>query len=101
MNGMDSPHTQITCKVPAALLERLDEIARYHGRSRSAELRVALSMHDCGSTLAYLMTSEAEAELSEGEIEQARETVKADLEELGRKAYGRPMLRPPSGPELN
>jgi predicted transcriptional regulator len=77
---------QLTFRVPESVARRIDELAAFHGRARSAEIRWALQVHAARSTLRYLDTAEAAAELGD-ELEAARATVEADLRGFEAAAY--------------
>jgi hypothetical protein len=92
----------VTFRASVEVRGRMDELAAYHGRSRGAEIRLALAIHDTKSTLVYFDTPEGKRELGD-ELEQARAELLADLEEYERVTYRpRPLLRPkPEEAELN
>jgi predicted transcriptional regulator len=100
MNTNDQPPTAIHVRVGETVADRLDQLAAYHGRSRSEEVRRALAIHDCQATLAYLQTPDAKAELG-GDLAGAQATVKAELADLIRFTYRRPEMRLDSTPSMN
>lgn len=95
MNPLDDApnEVQITVRIPHVLNERISELAAYHGRSRSAEVRTMLAYFDASATLAALHEPEAEADLGEA-IHAMREEVKRDLAEITQAAF-RPRPRLP------
>lgn len=88
--------SQLSLRVPQSLVDRVAEIATYHGRSSPAEVRLALDAHCSRSTLAYLSDdSAAFAELGDG-LAEVRERIERDLHELEARLY-----RTPMAPSLN
>jgi len=76
----------VSFRVAPEVDDRITQLARYHGRSRSGELRMAVAMHDTRATLEYLRSTEGEADLGEA-VAEAREQVAQDLRELEQMAY--------------
>lgn len=103
MEHHNNPNKNATIHVQIgdAMDARLGELARYHGRGKSAEVRRALAIHDAQSTLAYLQTPEAEVELGPEELERAKGVVKEDLADLISTTYSRPGLPPGYEPSMN
>jgi hypothetical protein len=85
---------QVAFRVPPDLRARLVQIAEYHGRSLSQEMRHAAMVHDCKATLAYLHTPDGSAELGD-RIDQARAQVRADLTKLEHATFRRPTFGAP------
>src|SRR5687767_4543467 len=84
----DGDMTQVTFRVPQSLAARLGELARYHGRNFSEEVRLALAIHDGRMTLRYLETEDGAAEVGQ-DLERLRHTVEADLRKLEAATYER------------
>jgi hypothetical protein len=83
--------TQVTFRAPQSMAARLGELARYHGRNFSEEVRLALAVHDARATLRYLGTEDGAAEVGD-DLERVRDEVEADLRDLEAATYKR---RPP------
>lgn len=92
MDYMDNAFNKtgrITVRVHPDVEARVSELATYHGRGVAEEVRVALAYFDHASTLAYLQTAEAAAELGDA-LTAAQEETKRALRECGRIAFARP-----------
>lgn len=83
--------TYLTVRITPSVEARFKNLAAFHGRNLSEEVRVALAFFDASATLAYLRTPEGEAETGAGHAE-AVEELEADLIELSRRAFARPRL---------
>ena len=98
---MNTKDSSITFRIDQALDDRLKDLAEYHGRTKSDEARRALAIHDAQSTLAYLQTDEAKAEL-DGRLADVQDQVKSDLRVLVEETCRRsPLPKPPYGDDLN
>src|SRR4051812_30608114 len=85
---------QVSFRVTPELDHRIGDLAKYHGRNRSDEMRLALFVHNARATLAYLNSPDGELELGE-RLHEARQQVERDLEELEAEVYAHrlpPML---------
>jgi predicted transcriptional regulator len=78
-------------RVSREVAERVQQLAAYHVRTRSDEMRLALALYDTQATLAYLQTPEAKAELGR-DLPDAQRRVKAGLRDLTRAAFDRPKV---------
>lgn len=76
--------TQVAFRAPQELAARVEQLANYHGRSPSAELRLALAVHNARATLRFLDTTEGK---TGSDREQTRGKVEADLRRLEAEAY--------------
>jgi|GEM_PF-4011416 len=94
----DPGEVTISTRVTPEIDQRFDQLAEFHGRSKSEEVRWAMIVFDAMATLDYLHGPEAKAELSPAELRKARKQVEADLHEFTaqalRKAPRLPLYHP-------
>lgn len=74
--------SMLTARIPASLHNRFRELATYHGRSVSEELKWAMVMFDAQATLAELQHPEAIAAMGAEAHAAAVAEVKRDLLEF-------------------
>lgn len=86
----ESGEVVISTRVTPEIEERYEQLAAYHGRSKSSEVRWALILFDTLATLDYLHSDDAKGELSAAELRKARENVKSALHDFAGQAFGRP-----------
>jgi hypothetical protein len=97
MPGMARYPGWINVRVTPEVEGRMRQLAALHGRTLSAELRLAFACHDARSTLRYLDSEAGQRELGD-ELPAAREKVLADVEEFEQAATE---LAPVAQPSLN
>lgn len=86
---MTAPPSHITLRVEPDLARRLRELAAYHGRSISDEMRTALRLHDMRAMEAFLRTADGEQEARDAGDDPAevRRRLRADLVAVEASTY--------------